>query len=118
MDLADIARRWLACFEAKDAGALVALYAEDARHTSPKLRVLRPESGGSIIGRAALREWWADAFRRLPELRYVQRSITAEENRVFIEYLRFSPGEPDLPVAEALEVGPDGLIQASRVYHG
>lgn len=118
MNLTEIAQRWLACFEAKDADALVALYAENARHTSPKLRTLRPESGGFLVGRAALREWWADAFRRLPDLRYVQRSITAGDGSVFIEYVRFSPGDPDLPVAEVLEIGPDGLILASRVYHG
>ncbi len=34
-----------------------------------------------------------------------------------MEYLRLAPGEPDLPVAEVLEVE-GGLIRASRVYHG
>jgi hypothetical protein len=34
-----------------------------------------------------------------------------------MEYLRHVPGEPDLPVAEVLEVR-DGLIVASRVFHG
>lgn len=106
------------CFEKKDADALVSLYAEGARHTSPKLRALRPESGGSISGRAELRKWWASAFARLPDLRYVERSITAGEGRVVLEYLRFAMGDPDMPVAEVLEIGKDGLITASRVYHG
>jgi hypothetical protein len=48
---------------------LVSLYADDATHTSPKIRA------------------------RLPGLRY--------------EYLRHSPADPPMPVAEAL-----------RVYHG
>ena len=114
----ELARAWMKCFESKDAAALVALYAESARHTSPKLRVLRPESGGSIEGRAALHAWWSDAFRRLPGLRYVERTITATDKRVVIEYWRFAQGDPDLPVAEVLELGDDGLIVASRVYHG
>lgn len=50
--LIGIARRWLAAFEARDLDALLALYAADARHTSPKLRVLRPETGGFLIGTA------------------------------------------------------------------
>ena len=116
-DLERLARRWLACFETKDVDALVALYAEDARHTSPKIRALRPESAGFLVGRDALRAWWSDAFRRLPELRYVETSLTANGERVFLEYLRQSPGEPDMPVAEVLEVK-GGLIVASRVYHG
>lgn len=116
-DLVALARRWLACFETHDVEALVALYAEDARHTSPKLRAARPESGGFLVGRAALRDWWADAFRRIPGLRYREQALTAGQGRVFMEYLRSAPGEPDLPVAEVLEVE-GGLIRQSRVYHG
>ena len=112
-----IARRWLSCFEARDATALVALYAPDARHTSPKIRALHPETGGYLVGREALKGWWAEAFVRLPALRYVEQSLTADGARVFMEYLRTVPGEPDLPVAEVLEVR-EGLIVASRVYHG
>jgi ketosteroid isomerase-like protein len=112
-----IARRWLACFETHDVDALVALYAETARHTSPKLRVSRPETGGHIHGRAALRAWWADAFQRLPQLRYLEQTLTADSTRVWMEYLRKVPGEPDMLVAEVLEVR-DGLIQESRVFHG
>jgi limonene-1,2-epoxide hydrolase len=116
-ELLTIARKWLACFASKDVEALVALYAEDARHTSPKLRVSRPETGGAIVGKAAMRAWWADAFQRIPELRYVEKSLTADGNRVFMEYLRVAPGDADLPVAEVLEVK-DGKIVESRVYHG
>jgi ketosteroid isomerase-like protein len=116
-DLIALARRWLGCFETHDVDALVALYAEDARHTSPKLRASRPATGGFLVGRAALRDWWADAFRRIPDLRYRELSLTAGGGRVFMEYLRLVPDEPDLPVAEVLEVE-GGLIRASRVYHG
>jgi ketosteroid isomerase-like protein len=113
----DIARKWLACFARKDVDALVALYHPDAKHTSPKLRVQRPETGGYIVGRAAMRDWWADAFQRLPKLEYLEQSLTANGERVFMEYVRRNPGDADLPVAEVLEVR-DGLIAASRVYHG
>ncbi|MFN0061138.1 MAG: nuclear transport factor 2 family protein, partial [Myxococcaceae bacterium] len=112
-----IARQWLACFETHDVDALVSLYAENARHTSPKLRVLMPQTDGCIVGRTALREWWADAFRRLPQLRYIEQSVTANGCRVFLEYIRRVPGESDMRVAEAFDIE-DGLIRASRVYHG
>jgi hypothetical protein len=112
-----IARAWLACFETHDVEALVALYAEGARHTSPKLRVQRPETGGFLIGRDALRAWWSDAFARIPQLRYVETQLTADSERVFMEYVRHAPGDADLPVAEVLECK-DGLIVASRVFHG
>jgi hypothetical protein len=119
MDLHALARRWLRCFADRDVDALVALYAPDARHTSPKIRALHPETGGFLVGREALRAWWADAFRRLPGLRYEEQTLTAEPGRVFMEYLRRAPNDPDMPVAEVLEVDrATGLIVASRVYHG
>ena len=119
-DLVALARRWLACFERADLEGLVALYAEGAVHTSPKIRALHPATGGKLIGKAALRAWWQDAFARLPGLRYEEQALTADaaSGRVFMEYLRHAPGEPDLPVAEALDVGSDGRIVASRVFHG
>jgi ketosteroid isomerase-like protein len=113
----EIARAWLAAFNAHDVDALVALYAEDATHTSPKIRALHPDTGGQLVGRHALAEWWRDANRRLPNLHYEERAITADGTRAIIEYLRHAPGEPPMPVAEAFDVK-DGRIVASRVYHG
>ena len=114
---ATLARRWLDCFARHDLDGLIALYADDAVHTSPKIRVRHPETGGALRGKPALRAWWADAFARLPELRYELRAVTADRERAFVEYLRLAPGEPDLPVAEVFDVRA-GLIAASRVYHG
>jgi len=111
------AERWLACFEARDLDGLLALYADDATHTSPKIRARHPDTGGKLHGKAALRAWWADAFERLPGMRYLPTSITADGDRALLEYTRHVPGEPDLPVAEVFELE-GGLIVASRVFHG
>lgn len=113
-----IARAWLACFERADLEALLALYAEDAVHTSPKIRARHPDTGGLLRGKGALRAWWGDAFGRIPGLRYEEKTLTSDGRRVWMEYIRHAPGEPDMFVAEVLEVGDHGLIVASRVYHG
>ena len=113
----EIAQAWLAAFNAHDVDALVALYADDATHTSPKIRALHPESGGKLIGHGALAAWWRDANRRLPGLRYEEVALVADETRAILEYIRHSPSEPPMPVAEAFDVR-EGKIVASRVYHG
>ncbi len=113
----DIARRWLDAFNAHDVERLLSLYAEDATHVSPKIRTLHPETGDKLVGKPALRRWWADAMARLPGLRYEGFALTADGTRVFMEYWRHAPGEPPMPVAEVLEVN-GGRIVASRVYHG
>lgn len=112
-----LANAWLAAFNTQDLDSLLNLYAEDAVHTSPKLRTLHPRTGGQLQGRPALRAWWEDSFRRLPGLRYELVRLTAEDDRVFFEYLRHLPGEPPMPVAEVLQTR-GGKIVASAVYHG
>ena len=112
-----LAERWLEAFNAHDVEALVALYAEDATHTSPKIRTLHPDTGGKLQGRAELAAWWKDSNTRLPGLRYELAGITASDDRVFIEYIRHAPGQEPSPVAEVFDVR-NGRICASRVYHG
>jgi len=113
-----VARAWLAAFNARNLDALLALYADDAVHVSPKLRDRRPETGGQIVGKAAMGDWWADAFARLPELRYEERRVTAEGASVYLEYARTVPGEAEMLVAERYDIGDDGRIVRSHVFHG
>jgi hypothetical protein len=78
--------------------------------------VRRPETGGYIKGKSALRPWWQDAFDRLPTLHYRLLQLTPFENRVLMEYIRQVQGEEDLQVGELLVIR-DGVIVSSRVYH-
>lgn len=112
-----IANSWFAAFNAHDLDALLALYADDAAHYSPKLKARMPETEGWIRGKQALRDWWRGAFERLPTLRYEVVKLTADADQVFIEYIRHVADEEDLRVGEVLEVR-NGVIAASRVYHG
>ena len=112
-----IGQAWLDAFNAHDVDALVALYADDCTHTSPKIRTLHPQTGGKLVGKAAIAQWWKDALKRLPSLRYERVSLTANSERVFVEYVRHADGEAPMPVAEAFDIK-SGKIVASRVFHG
>lgn len=116
-DHARIARAWLLAFNAYDVDALVALYSEDATHTSPKIRTLYPETGGQLVGKAAIEAWWRGAIERTPGLRYEETALTANDERVVLEYIRYADGQAPLPVAEAFDIQ-GGLVVASRVFHG
>lgn len=117
MTPAAVGQAWLDAFNAHDVERLLALYADDCTHTSPKIRALHPETGGKLVGKAALRTWWTDAIKRLPGLRYELVALTANEERVVLEYTRHAPNDPPMPVAEAFDVK-QGRIVASRVFHG
>jgi len=116
-DLPAIAMRWFEAFNEHDLEKLLSLYSDTAQHYSPKLKIRRPETNGLVSGKDALREWWQDAFERLPTLHYAPTSFTANEDRIFMEYVRMVDGEEDMLIGEVLEVK-NGVIVASRVYHG
>ncbi len=109
--------RWFEAFNAHDLEKLLSLYDDEAQHFSPKLKIRQPETNGLVVGKAAMRAWWKDSFDRLPTLHYQVTSLTANTDRVFMEYVRKVAGEENMLVAEVLEVK-DGKIIASRVYHG
>lgn len=112
-----IAQKWFDAFNRHQLEELLSLYDDRAVHFSPKLKIRQPETNGFVSGKAALRSWWKDSFERLPNLHYQVQRLTANGDRVFMEYLRQVKSEPDMMVAEVLEIS-DGKIVASRVYHG
>ncbi|WP_016990938.1 nuclear transport factor 2 family protein [Flavobacterium sp. ACAM 123] len=115
--LQSIAFKWFETFNNKELEKLLSLYDDDAEHFSPKLKIHQPETNGLVKGKQALREWWQDAFNRLPSLNYKVKSLTANGDRVFMEYIRTAEGEDEMLVAEVLDIREDKIV-ASRVYNG
>ncbi|HVA97330.1 MAG TPA: nuclear transport factor 2 family protein [Bacteroidia bacterium] len=112
-----IAEKWFAAFNAHDLEKLLELYDDQAKHFSPKLKIRQPETNGFINGKTALKNWWKDAFERLPNLHYEVTTLTSNDKRVFMEYIRKVPTEADMLIAEVLEIENEKII-FSRVYHG
>ena len=112
----DIGNAWLAAFNARDLDQLVGLYAEDAVHESPKLKIAKPETKGLITGRRALFEWWMSSFEKFPSLRYEAHRVSGSGDHVWLHYRRMAPGEPVYDVAELLLIK-NGKIIRSAVFH-
>ncbi|MBC7642338.1 MAG: nuclear transport factor 2 family protein [Flavobacterium sp.] len=112
-----IAHKWFEAFNNHDLEQLLSLYDVDAEHYSPKLKIKHPETNGLVKGQKSLNDWWKAAFANIPSLKYEVTSLTANENRVFMEYIRKADNESDLLVAEVLEINNNKIV-FSRVYHG
>ena len=112
-----IALNWISAFNEHDMKKLLALYSDAAIHFSPKLKIRQPETEGWIMGKPALEKWWGDAFDRIPTLHYQLENLIINDDQILMEYLRKAAGDPDMMVAEILEIE-NNLIVKSRVYHG
>jgi ketosteroid isomerase-like protein len=111
-----IALKWINAFNEHDLKKLLKLYSEDAIHFSPKLKIIHPETEGWIMGKAALEKWWGDAFKKLPSLNYQLENLVISDDQILMEYLRKTSGEPDMMIAEILEISNKKIVK-SRVYH-
>ena len=116
-NLDSIAFKWFEAFNEHNLEKLLSLYDDKAQHYSPKLKIKHPETNGLISGKEALRTWWKEAFKNLPTLKYEVKSLTSNEYRIFMEYIRKVEGEQDMMVAELLQIE-EGKIIFSKVYHG
>jgi hypothetical protein len=114
-DVENIAHRWFEAFNEHNLVKLLSLYDDQAQHYSPKLKLRQPETNGLITGKDALRTWWQDAFDRLPDLHYKLMRLTANDDRVFMEYIRQVGSEPDMDVAELLEIKDGKIVAYSKL---
>jgi ketosteroid isomerase-like protein len=71
------AEQWIAAWNARDLDAVLALFADDAVFSSPLAAKVVPESGGTVRGKAALREYWNAALAQNPELHFELTTLHA-----------------------------------------
>ena len=107
---ADFARtlidHWTKAWNGHDLEAILDHFADDVVFTSPVAAQLVPGSDGVVRGKAALREYWAEGLRRIPDLHFDVLGSYLGVDVIVINY-RNQTGRL---VSEVLFVGTDGLI--------
>ena len=61
---------WVTDWNAHDLESLLAHFADDVVFTSPVAAQVLASSGGVVRGKAALRDYWTEGLRRLPDLHF------------------------------------------------
>lgn len=112
---APLAERWLDAWNAHDADRILALYADDARHTSARVRAFTGDTD-TLTGIEAIGQYVRTGLTRFTELRFEPLTVSTGPRTVVIEYRRFGVDAVE-PTVELLEVNGAGLIQHARVYH-
>lgn len=69
-DPSTYAQEWCAAWNAHDLDRLLLRFHEAVVFTSPVAQKLLPGSGGTVRGKAALRHYWSEGLRRIPNLHF------------------------------------------------
>jgi hypothetical protein len=82
----EFADRWAAAWNAHDVEAVLAHFSDDVVFTSPVAAQVVPDSGGVLRGKDALRDYWATALARIPDLHFDVVAVYAGIDLVVINY--------------------------------
>ena len=80
------AQHWLEAWNAHDLESLLGHFADGVVFTSPVAAQLLPGSDGVIRGKEALRAYWTEGLRRIPDLRFDLVGVYAGVEAIVINY--------------------------------
>lgn len=109
-----LAQAWIAAWNAHELPAILALYTEDFRMSSPYIVQLMQDPGGSLSGREAVGAYWARALEKFPDLHFELKAVYAGVDSVVVVYHSNRSGE----AAEIFFLAEDGLIRSAAAHYG
>ena len=77
---------WVQGWNAHDVEQVLGHFADDVVFTSPVAAQLLDDSDGVIRGKAALRDYWSEGLRRIPDLRFEVLGIYVGVSSLVINY--------------------------------
>ncbi|WP_338424957.1 nuclear transport factor 2 family protein [Sphingopyxis kveilinensis] len=80
------AREWCAAWNAHDLDRVLALFHDDVVFSSPLAAAMLPDTAGRIDGKAALRNYWAEGLRRIPDLHFTIDAVFEGVGTLVIQY--------------------------------
>jgi hypothetical protein len=80
------AEKWLDAWNSHDLDAVLSHFTDDVVFSSPMAAKLREGSDGIVRGKAALRDYWAEGLRRVPDLHFEIESLYAGVHTLVINY--------------------------------
>jgi hypothetical protein len=86
---------WLAAWNAHDVEAVLAHFHDDVVFTSPTAARVVPGSGGVVRGKEALRAYWSEGLRLVPDLHFVVERVHAGVGVLVITYRNQTGGLVD-----------------------
>jgi ketosteroid isomerase-like protein len=107
------AASWLDGWNSHDLDAVLAHFTEDAIFTSPLVQLI---SGGEnpLEGKAAMRAYWAEGLRRLPDLHFTLEAVHVGDDALAIRYVN----ERGRTVTEVLILNADGRATQGWALYG
>jgi ketosteroid isomerase-like protein len=108
------AQEWVDGWNAHDLERVLAHFSDDVTFTSPVASQLIPETNGVIHGKDALRAYWEEGLRRIPDLHFEIEGLYIGIDALVINYRN----QRGVLVNEVLIFDRDVVVQGYGTYSG
>ena len=113
-----LCRHWDDGWNHADLATIMAPFADDVVFASPGISMLtRDPSRSTIEGRAALRDYIAEALRRTPGVRYTMLATHVGTASIVLVYECGMPGGPQKHGADLMRVDGTGKVVEWRCHY-
>jgi ketosteroid isomerase-like protein len=112
IDPRQFATEWAAAWNAHDVEAVLRHFHEDATFSSPFAALVSPESKGRLVGKAAIRDYWAIGIARIPDLRFSVDTVFVGVDCLVIAYVN----QKQARVCEVLKFAGALVIEGHGTY--
>jgi len=106
------AATWISAWNTRDIEAVLTHYADDVVFTSPTAMKVVPETGGTVRGKDALRNYWTLALQNNPGLHFDLMGVYAGVHTLVLHYQNQLRGL----ISEVLTFR-DGLVTVGHATH-
>jgi hypothetical protein len=114
LEARNFVQAWLQAWNAHDLEAVLSHFADEVKFTSPVAARIVEGSGGVITSKAALREYWREGLRRIPDLRFELVGTYVGVDTIVINYRNQNGGL----VSEVLEFDGPLVVEGHGTYLG
>jgi ketosteroid isomerase-like protein len=106
------AHEWIDAWNSHDLPRILAHYADDFVMSSPRIAVVAGEPSGTLVGKAAIGDYWAKALALAPDLRFALVSTLVGADSVTL-YYQGVRGK----AAEVFFFGEDGRVVRAAAHY-
>jgi hypothetical protein len=86
LDINEFAQSWLNAWNAHDVESVLKHFDKNVVFSSPVAKQLLKNSDGIIRGKEALRQYWTEGLRRIPDLHFELLAVYSGVNCIVLNY--------------------------------
>lgn len=85
-DVAGFAEDWIDSWNSHDLERILSHYSDGIQITSPMIKVALEIESGTLVGKEAVRQYWAAALQKVPDLSFELVNVTQSVDSIALYY--------------------------------